>query len=154
MNSEKILVSFPSNKNRISGNVHKLPVRVYFEDTDAAGIVYYANYLKFFERGRTDFMRSIGFLHSDLLKKKNIYFVVRKCVIKFSLPASLDELLIVNTSVKKVRRSIIDFEQEIFREEKAIVSAQIRVVSVGSDGKLKKLPDNYNFVLKKATNKK
>ena len=131
---------------------HKL--KVYYEDTDSGGVVYYANYLKFFERGRTDFMRSIGFLHSDLLKKKNIYFVVRKCVIKFSLPASLDELLIVNTSVKRVRASIVDFEQEIIRDGKTIVNGQIRVASVGNDGKQKKMPDNFDFVLKKAINKK
>ena len=74
--------------------------RVYYEDTDAGGVVYYANYLKFFERARTDFLRTLGISQSDLATKEGLVFVVRKCVIDYISPAKLDNILEVSVEVK------------------------------------------------------
>jgi acyl-CoA thioester hydrolase len=78
---------------------HELAVRVYYEDTDAAGIVYHANYLKFAERGRTELLRSLGFDHRRLAQAHGLVFAVARCAIDFMRPARLDDLLHVRTEV-------------------------------------------------------
>jgi len=85
-----------------SGAVHSMPLRVYYEDTDAAGIVYYANYLKFAERGRTEMMRELGFAHSEIAKEIGTLFTVRRCSIDYRAPARLDDALTVDTRVVEI----------------------------------------------------
>ena len=84
--------------------VHRFPVRVYYEDTDAAGIVYYANYLKFAERARSEWLREIGGDEAKAMKASGLLFVVRRCEIDYLQPARLDELLEVTTRVTALRR--------------------------------------------------
>lgn len=91
------------------------PVRVYFEDTDAGGVVYYANYLKYLERCRTEWLRSVGFDQSELLRDPGIAFVVRSVNIEYLKPARLDDELQVELEVEKIGRAQIHFRQCIRR---------------------------------------
>lgn len=92
-----------------------ISVRVYYEDTDAAGVVYYANYLKFLERCRSEWLRSIGHDQTELLRDPGIAFVVRSVSLEFLKPARLDELLSVSLEVEKITRSQIFFRQHVRR---------------------------------------
>jgi acyl-CoA thioester hydrolase len=95
---------------------HELPVRVYYQDTDAAGIVYHANYLKFAERGRTEMLRDLGFDHSKLAQAHGMVFAVARCCIDFLRPARLDELLHVRTAVAGVGGARVEMRQLIHRD--------------------------------------
>jgi acyl-CoA thioester hydrolase len=88
-------------------------VRVYYEDTDAGGVIYYANYLKYLERCRTEWLRSIGYRQTDLLRDPGIAFVVRKLTIEYLKPARLDDELIVGLEVENISRAQIFFRQHI-----------------------------------------
>ncbi len=89
-----------------------LPIRVFYEDTDLGGIVYYANYLKFMERARTEFLRALGFNQSELLAKERRMFVVKSANMEFVSPARFDDLLSVTALVTTVRRASLKFTQE------------------------------------------
>lgn len=115
--------------------------RVYYEDTDAGGVVYYANYLKFFERARTDFLRSLNISQSELLTKENLAFVVRKCEVSYISPAKLDDVLDVCVTVKNIAAASISMQQEAKKSE--IVSSRLEVEIVCVDArnfKPKKIP--------------
>lgn len=105
------------------------PVRVYYEDTDAGGVVYHARYLHFFERARTEFLREIGFSQQALLQQ-NIAFVVRKMALEYHLPARLDDLLSVETALTSLSGSKIIFQQRLMREEVCLSEAEVSVVCV------------------------
>ena len=96
--------------------MHILPIKVYYEDTDAQGVVYYANYLKFFERARTEFLREIGYGQKNLMKQGAI-FVVREVAIEFKKPAYLDQQIEVHTRIIKAGKVSFDFTQEVFTDE-------------------------------------
>ena len=104
---------------------HELPVRVYYEDTDAAGIVYHANYLKFAERGRTEFLRDVGFDHRTLAEVHGLVFAVARCVTDFVRPAQLDDLLLVRTRVLSARGARLELEQIMLRGEATIASLEV-----------------------------
>lgn len=95
--------------------VHVFRVRVYFEDTDATGIVYNANYLRFAERGRTELMRALGLEHTTMIECEARALAVRRCTADFLKPAVLDDLLEVNTRVVRVRGASVDLEQDVKR---------------------------------------
>ncbi|MFT6987341.1 MAG: acyl-CoA thioester hydrolase [Psychromonas sp.] len=95
--------------------ISTLPVRIYYEDTDAGGIVYYANYLKFFERGRTEFLREFN-IEQDLLLVENIAFVVKKVEMDCIKSARFNELISVNTEVVSLRKASLLFKQQITHE--------------------------------------
>ena len=80
--------------------------RIYYEDTDAGGVVYYANYLKFFERARTDFLRSIGIIQNKLALEENLIFVVKRCIVDYQYPARLDDE--INVNVKKYEQAALE----------------------------------------------
>ena len=96
-------------------NAFTIPVRIYYEDTDAGGVVYYSNYLKFLERCRTEWLREIGHDQSDLMQTPGIAFVVRSVNLEYLKPARLDEMLSVGLEVEKITRSQIFFRQHIRR---------------------------------------
>ena len=109
---------------------HSLPIRVYYEDTDAGGIVYYANYLKFFERARTEWLRELGFSQSNLLEQ-SVGFVVKRVEMENVAPAKFDQLLEVKTEIDEVKRVSLLFRQKIIDEkEKTLVNALVRVACV------------------------
>ena len=105
------------------------PIRVYYEDTDAGGVVYHANYICFFERARTVFLRQGGFSQQALLAE-NFAFVVKTLTIDYKLPARLDDLLSVQTTVKAVKKATIIFEQNLFKADICLCSAEVTVASV------------------------
>ena len=102
-------------KHEQKANAFTIPVRIYYEDTDAGGVVYYANYLKFLERCRTEWLRAIGHDQADLLRDPGIAFVVRSVSLEYLKPARLDEQLTVSLEVEKITRSQIFFRQHIRR---------------------------------------
>ena len=95
---------------------HSLPVRVYYEDTDAQGVVYFANYLRFMERGRTEWLRAHGVQQSRLMQDQNLCFGLLDTNIRFLLPARFDDNLVVLTRVTEVRGARVNFEQAVRRE--------------------------------------
>ena len=111
-------------------NAFTIPVRIYYEDTDAGGVVYYANYLKFLERCRTEWLRSIGHDQADLLRDPGIAFVVRSVNVEYLKPARLDEMLWVGLEVEKITKSQIFFRQHIRRANPAVVGGWDELVSV------------------------
>jgi len=120
---------------------HSFPIRVYYEDTDAAGIVYYANYLKFAERARTEALREANIAQSSLLRDKKIGFVVRRCIVDFLKPAKLDDLLTIDTKLHDISRVSICMEQRILRGDETLVKLEVKLAVVGSGLKPVKLPD-------------
>ena len=103
------------------------PVRVYYEDTDAAGVVYYANYLKFFERARTEWLRSFGLNQDKLAQDEGLIFVVRRAVLDFVRPARLDDMLEVTVEPVKRARVYVDLSQEARRDTQVLARAEVRV---------------------------
>ncbi len=121
----------------------EIPVRVYIEDTDAGGIVFYANYLRFFERARTDFLRSIG-IEQSVTIDNNLIFVVRHVSIDYQSPARLDDVLSISCAVKSVRPTRVMFSQSANRDSDGtnLVNAEVEVVAVSMDTlKPRALPD-------------
>ncbi|MCX2979328.1 tol-pal system-associated acyl-CoA thioesterase [Halieaceae bacterium IMCC14734] len=108
------------------------PLRVYIEDTDAGGIVYYVNYLKYMERARTEFMREQGF-GKDYVFNLNLMFVVRDVQINYQLPARLDDELQATARVIEVGAANIVFEQAVLRGAESLAQAQVNIVSVRRD---------------------
>ena len=106
-----------------------LTLRVYYEDTDAAGIVYYANYLRFIERGRTEFLRRLGH-DQNVLMQEGIAFAVRSANVEFLKPAKLDDLLRVETGIASLGRAQLTFAQRILRDHELLLDAKIRVVCI------------------------
>ena len=107
----------------------RIDVRVYYEDTDAAGIVYYANYLRFLERGRTELLRTLGHDQKALMKD-GIAFAVRSATVEFLKPARLDELLTVETGVATLGRAQASFVQRIRRDQELLLDAKIRIACI------------------------
>lgn len=105
----------------------QFPVRIYYEDTDAGGVVYHANYLNFYERCRTEYLRDLGFDQDELLKD-NIAFVVRRCEIDYLLPARFNDLLNVTVTVIGNRRTSVTFEQKVFSQTGKLLSTAVVVV--------------------------
>lgn len=103
----------------------KWPVRVYIEDTDAGGIVYYVNYLKFMERARTEFLRHIGFDHAEMIRQGSM-FVIHSTDIKYREPAQLDDELQVTVSICELKRTHLTFEQQIIRDQRVLTEARVK----------------------------
>ena len=118
----------------MTDTVFRFPVRVYIEDVDAGSIVYYANYLKYMERARTEWLRDAGFEQSEL-KTQGIFFVVRSASVDFHQPAKLDDLLDVTVEVKAIRKASIELRQQIFLagSDKPLISADIKAACVALD---------------------
>ena len=122
------------------GGEHVYPLRVYHEDTDAGGIVYYANYLKFAERARTEMMRGAGITHVTLLGDHDAAFVVRRCVVDYRQPARLDDEIEVRTSIGTVAGAHIEAEQRVIREGALLANIDLRLGCVGRTGRAVRLP--------------
>ncbi len=126
--------------------------RVYYEDTDASGRVYHANYLKFFERGRTELFYKTKFTHEFLFNKFDIIFVVKECSVKFNKPAFFEEEINVTTKIDELSRVKIKFKQTILRASDLIAEAKVLVIPVKSSGKISKLHDELYFYLESQKN--
>ena len=109
------------------------PVQVYYEDTDAGGVVYHSQYLNFMERARTEFLRNIGFVQTVLKDEMGILFVVRDIQIRFRKPAKFDDALKVQTKLLNTGRSLLEFEQNIYRGDEHLIAAKVEVVCIGAE---------------------
>ena len=123
-------------------------IKVYYEDTDASARVYYANYLKFLERGRTDYLYNLGFTHKVILEKFNFYFVVKNCKIDYKKPAYFEDILKISTKVINISKVKILFHQQIIKNEELLVDSEILITPVFFNGKIAKIP---NEMLEKFT---
>lgn len=112
---------------------HRMRVRVYYEDTDFSGRVYHASYLRFLERGRTEWLRALGFEHGAMSGSDGVVFAVRGLSIEYLAPALMDDLLTIHTSVGLVKGAVIEFAQSIARGDVRLVEANVRVVTLKSD---------------------
>lgn len=109
------------------------PVRVYYEDTDGGGVVYHANYLKYMERARTEWLRNLGFDQSVLKMQMGIIFVVREIAIQYRKPACFNDALDVLTTIEKIGRSLFVFKQTITRNHEALIQASVEVACVSAE---------------------
>jgi acyl-CoA thioester hydrolase len=133
-----------------SSGPHQFEVRVYFEDTDTGGIVYYANYLRFIERARTELLRGLGIESSDLMRQHGIAFAVRKCTVDYLKPAVLDDILRINTDLIRVGGASLDLRQTVSRGDVQLVSADIKLGSLDlSKGKPKPIPRDIRNTLER-----
>jgi acyl-CoA thioester hydrolase len=139
-------VSAPTSGRLVDG-VHVLPLRVYYEDTDAAGIVYYANWLRFLERGRTEMLRLLGQQHGALSEQRGLAWVVRRCTIDYLKPARLDDAIEVVTTCTVLRGASLDMLQEARRGEQLLVRADLLVACMAADGRPARLPSQLRTVL-------
>ena len=117
-----------------SENEFLWPVRVYYEDTDSGGVVYYANYLKFMERARTEMLRSFGFEQDELIKEKNVIFAVHSLSVQYKKPAVFNDELIVKTKISHCGRASFDFSQSVVRasDESLLCEADIKVACINA----------------------
>lgn len=120
-------------------SVHRLDVRVYYEDTDFSGNVYHAAYLHFFERGRTEFLRDLGVHHSELIRD-GIAFAVRRMAIDFVAAAHIDDALVVTTEVASATAARLNLRQTISRGGVELVRAEVQVVSIKVGGGAARMP--------------
>jgi acyl-CoA thioester hydrolase len=133
---------WPDIAGRIEGETHVLPVRVYFEDTDCAGVVYHANFLKFFERARSDFVRLLGIDATGLADPaagEPSVFVVRRVEIDYFKPGRMDDLLEIVTTCAEIGSASLKLRQDVMRDGTLIVRAVVTVVLVGRSGKPQRL---------------
>ena len=110
-----------------------LLIRVYYEDTDFSARVYHASYLRFLERGRTEWLRRRGFAHRDLAQSSGVAFVVRSLAIEYLAPAMMDDLLTVETTVEAARAAAIKFRQRILRGDRELVTATVLAATIRGD---------------------
>ena len=134
----------------IKNNTHFFRVRVFYEDTDFTGIVYHANYLKFAERGRTNFLRLLGINHSELMNAEEPkYFVVYKMNTKFLGSSAIDDLLEVRSNFIGVEGIRLKINQDIFNDQKKVFSAYIEFALLNKDAKPLKFPSDMKLKIKK-----
>lgn len=114
-------------------NNDKFSYRIYYEDTDSGGVVYYANYLKFYERARTDFLRSLDISQQELANNQKTIFVVRHCSIDYLTAARLDDLIDVSVKIVEINKVSLIMKQEIFRLSTKISQLQVELVCLNSD---------------------
>lgn len=121
---------------RFEGREHRLPVRVYYEDTDFTGLVYHANYVRYFERGRSDCLRLMGVGHAELLDHDEpMAFVVSKMELTFLKPARIDDQLVVRTWYEAVKGPRLLIRQEVARGDDILCRAAVEVVCIHMDGR-------------------
>lgn len=129
--------AWPSIAGRIRNGIHIMPIRVYFEDTDAGGVVYHARYVAFCERGRSDFLRLLGVHQSSF---SDVNFVVRRMVCDFRRPARLDDLLEVHTRFREMAGARVEIDQEVMLNGNSLFKAAVTVALVDGRGRPKRLP--------------
>ena len=124
-------------------------LKIYYEDTDSGGVVYYANYLKFFERARSEAIYSLKLSNKILLNQYGILIIVKSCNIKYIRPAKLEDKLEIKSIVKSITKTSFIMNQFIYRKKELITEADIHLVSVDQSGKPKKIPEILYKKLKK-----
>jgi acyl-CoA thioester hydrolase len=122
------------------GRTHYFALRVYFEDTDVAGIVYYANYLRFMERARSDMLRAIGVDQRAALESGEGVYAVAEVAIKYRLPAKLDDDLLIVTDIKEIRAASVLIHQRVMRGDEVLTDATVTAAFLSPEGRPKRQP--------------
>jgi len=131
----------------IENGTHVYPVRVYFEDTDSGGIVYYANYLRYAERARTEMLRCLGYSHAKMMSEDGLVFAVRRCEVDYMKPAHLDDALEIYSGNVEIEAASLWIEQIVKRGGDEIARLHVRLACVGDAGKPKRLPSKLRDVV-------
>ena len=126
---------------------HSMNIRVYYEDTDLGGVVYYANYLRFIERARSEWIRDLGIDQIKMRDEEEAIFVVTKIKADYLSPAHFDDILTVDTRIKVVSPVRAYFYQNIFREEKVIFRSEVCVTCTSNSGKVLRLPEKIKILM-------
>ncbi len=116
-------------------------LKVFYEDTDAGGVVYYANYLKFFERARTDAISNIGLSNKKLLDEYGVFIIVKSCNVEYLKPAKLEDQLEIKSSIISTSNTSFRMKQKAFRDQELITDGEIHLVIVDKNGRPTKIPD-------------
>lgn len=119
---------------------HQIQIRVYYEDTDLAGIVYYANYLRFIERARTEWVRELGIDQARLKAETGVVFAVRRVEADYLSPARFDDLLTVTTAPARIRPASITVDQQVLRADMLLFTARVTLAALGSNMRPVRLP--------------
>ena len=138
--------------NDVSGGPHRLPVRVYYQDTDAGGVVYHSRYLDFAERGRTEFLRDRGFEMAELYESRGIIFTIHRIEVDYLAPARLDDALVVESAVTDIGGASFAAAQTVLRQESGgafttLARLTVRLVLVGADLRPTRIPDDLRRAL-------
>ncbi|MDZ7787327.1 MAG: tol-pal system-associated acyl-CoA thioesterase [Halofilum sp. (in: g-proteobacteria)] len=129
------------------GACFRMPVRVYYEDTDAGGVVYYANYLKYLERARTEWLRAAGWGQTALVSDRSLLFAVRSIELDYHAPARLDDALEVEARIAGLGRARIDFAQRVLRDGEALCIGRVRIACLDAGTfRPRALPDDMKEV--------
>ncbi len=126
--------------------MHRLPIRIYYEDVDFGGVVYYANYLKFFERGRTEALRELG-VDQIAMKEAGLVFVVRRFETDYLRPARFDDLIEIETRTTRIAGASAEMTQRAHRDGETLASARARIACMTLDGRPARLPDEVRAAL-------
>jgi acyl-CoA thioester hydrolase len=141
-------MSVETSSGAIVGGVHVYPLRVYFEDTDTAGVVYYANYLKYAERARTEMLRTLGVPHAAMMAGDGLTFAVRRCEADYLRPAHLDDALEVHTSGIALEAASLWADQVVMRRDETLVRMRLRLACLGEGGRPARLPPALRTALR------
>ena len=133
-------------------NSFKFNLKIYYEDTDAGGVVYYANYLKFLERARSEAIYELGFSNTQLKNEFGILIIVKSCKIEYKKPTMFEDKLSILTIINKITKTSFIMKQDIIRNGELVASADIHLVSVNSDGKPTKIPEKLRNKLNEYVN--
>ena len=125
---------------RVENGTHYLPIRVYYEDTDSGGMVYYANYLRYAERARTEMLRLSGINQSEMANRYGMAFAVRDCTIDFRYPARLDDLIEVRSRIVELAGATVSAVQAVWRGTEELVRIEVRVACLRGDGRPTRIP--------------
>lgn len=147
MNVSQPFAALTPSSGQMRGRVHVFPLRVYYEDTDAGGIVYYANYLKFAERGRTEFLRTLGIEQQRLREDTGMQFVMHEGEVKYKKAARLDDVLTVETALAEMGAASVTMRQVIKRDADELVCFTAHVACTGTDGKPMRMPAQLKAAL-------
>lgn len=131
----------------IDGGIHRMPIRVYYAETDAGGVVYHANYLAFAERARTEWLRILGEGQVPLGQDGGFAFVVRHCTLDYQAPARLGDLLEVVTAVKAIGGASVTVEQRVQRDRHTLVTIVLRLVCIDGEFRAIRVPDRLRAAL-------
>ncbi len=126
-----------------------LKLKVYYEDTDAGGVVYYANYLKFMERARSDALKSLGFTNKLLIEENGTYIIVKSCNINYIKPALLEDDLEIKSNIKEITKTSFFMLQKVFKGNDRITEAEVHLVTIDKKGKPVKIPERLKKELEK-----
>lgn len=129
--------------------IHQLNLRMYYEDTDAGGVVYHANYLRYAERARSEFLYSIGLTNKGLIENEGIGIMIRHAEMDFKSPARLEDIITIHTKIDQIKGASMVMDQTIKRGDEILVGMKLQVVFVNRDLKPARLPDHLRVEFEK-----